>query len=362
MLSFAREISLAQFTTFGVGGVASYFAEISNEDDLCRVVDFVHTKELPLFVLGMGSNVLISDKGFSGLVMRNKILGYDHAIGANCVRVSAGAGEAWDGIVAYTVESGWSGIECLSGIPGTVGAAPVQNIGAYGVSIASSIVGVRAYDTQKEIFIEFERSACDFGYRSSVFKKLSERYIISRVTFELRQGENSTLPAYHDIQKYFSDQQKEVTVQNIRVAVLDIRKKKGMLIFPEGDSLKSAGSFFKNPVATQKEFEYICGKIGEQEQSEGPWFWKMSEDKIKVAAACLIEHVEHARFHKGYKDGEVGLSPYHTLSLIQYGNASAGEIVSFARNIQEKVFQEYGVILEPEVQCVGFDEYPFLKK
>ncbi len=360
MPSFSRAVSLARLTTFGVGGTADYFTEISDENELQRAVDFAYTKEIPFFILGCGSNTLFSDEGFSGLVIRNNILGYEHAIGARCVSISAGAGEVWDTIVSHTVASGWSGVECLSGIPGTVGAAPMQNIGAYGTSIASCIVNVRAYDTQKETFVEFEREACVFGYRDSMFKKCGDRYIISRVTLELQQKKDITLPAYHDIQNYFSDQKKEVTVQDIRTAVLDIRKKKGMLITSEGDYLKNAGSFFKNPVVSQKEFEHISNKISEQEQqAHQPWFWKLSEDTVKIAAAFLMEQ---AGFKKGYQAGEVGLSLYHVLAIINYGGASAQDIVFFAREIQSKVFQKYGVILEPEVQCVGFGEYPFLKK
>ncbi|MBI2644907.1 UDP-N-acetylmuramate dehydrogenase [Candidatus Uhrbacteria bacterium] len=359
MPSFLRAISLVERTTFGVGGSADYFSEISDEDDLERSIDFAQSKEIPFFVLGSGSNVLISDAGFRGLVIHTAILRYEDTLGETCVRISVGAGEIWDDVVARSVSSGWSGLECLSGIPGTVGAAPVQNIGAYGVSVAPYVVTVRAYDTQKGIFVEFEREECAFGYRESMFKRSGGRYIISRVTCELQRKKDIQLPAYHDIQNYFSDQKKEVSSQTVRAAVLDIRKKKGMVIPSEGDFLKTAGSFFKNPVVSQREYEIISQKIDIQEQqAHQPWFWKLPEEKIKIAAAFLMEQ---AGFKKGYRIGKVGLSSYHALALVNYGGASARDIVSLAREIQNKVFQKYGVILEPEVQCIGFDEYPFLK-
>lgn len=359
MLSIARAAPLAEFTTFGVGGPADYYAEVFDEDGLLEAAGFARAKKIPLLALGAGSNVLISDTGFRGLVARIKISGFAREIREKSIRIFAGAGELWDDIVARTVASGWHGCECLSGIPGTVGAVIAQNIDAYGASIAPLILTVRAYDLQEEKFFEFDRDTCEFGYHESIFKKFTDRYIISRATFELQKGKKTELSTYHNVQKYFTDWRGEVTLQDIRASILDIRRKKGMLITQEGEWLKSAGSFFKNPVVDQKKFHDLVEKIGERDQAEGPWFWRLTDDSVKIAAACLIEH---AGFRKGCREGNVGLSPYHTLAIVNYGDTTAGRIVSFAKHIQEKVFQQYGVFLEPEVQWIGFDAYPLLKK
>lgn len=359
MLSFARGVSLARLTTFGVGGCADYFAEILSEDDLCGAIDFARAKKIPICIVGAGSNMLISDEGFRGLVIRMMIPGFAHEVGEKSIRIFVGAGELWDDIVARTVTFGWCGMECLSGIPGTVGGAVVQNIGAYGSTLASHIITVRAYDLQEEAFIQYERDACKFEYRGSMFKRHTDRYIISRAIFELPKKKQPDLSSYHAVQNYFADWHQDVTLQDIRTAVLNIRRKKGTLMARGEEWLRSAGSFFKNPVVDQKKFHDLMEKIGERDRAEGPWFWRLSENAVKVAAAGLIEHIG---FHKGYRIDGVGLSPLHTLAVVNYGGATASQITSFARKIQEDVFQEYGVILEPEVQCVGFDTYPFLKK
>jgi len=357
MISIQRDVPLAPYTTFGVGGPARYFVRVTCVKDCIEALNFCEDNRLPFFILGGGSNILVSDDGFDGCVIKNEIGTQSFEVSmrpsdADVVLVRCWAGKPWDDFVQFCVQKKWAGLEALSGIPGTVGAAPVQNIGAYGVSAGDFIEHVEALDIQTKKEILLTREQCVFSYRLSIFKKNPNRFIITAVVFKLAHRSRVAVPQYHDISARLFFASFGVSLHALRKAILAIRAQKGMV---QGCQ-KSAGSFFKNPVVSQKEFDSISQKIDmEKKQAHWPWYWQLSEDRVKISAAFLMEQ---AGFKKGYRVGRVGLSPYHALAIIHDGGATAQDIMSFAHDIQEKVFQIYSVFLETEVQYVGFPSNP----
>lgn len=348
-LFIEENIPLGDFTTFGIGGSARYFISVTGEEQLGKAAAFARETGLPLFVLGGGSNILISDKGFPGLVIRNRIPGFEHRRSGGHVYVTAGAGEDWDGIVRRCVEQGWQGLEGLSGVPGTAGAAPVQNIGAYGQSAGSSITGVRALDTQTGSMVSFSAGECEFGYRGSIFNSAAAgRYIISSVTFRLVIGGIPSI-TYHDLNRYLHGIT-DPTPAKVREAVLDIRNAKGLLIMEGRESFRSAGSFFKNPVIPGELFEQVEREVANAGGCEH-WAWPLDDETVKVSAACLIRR---AGYERGYRRGSVGLSPRHTLIIVNNRDAKADDVIAFARELRDRVLEKFNVALRPEVQLVGF--------
>ncbi|OGL66014.1 UDP-N-acetylenolpyruvoylglucosamine reductase [Candidatus Uhrbacteria bacterium RIFCSPLOWO2_01_FULL_47_24] len=337
---------LAPYTTFKIGGPARYFFVAHTSDDVVKAVQAAKEYEIPFFVLGGASNILVSDKGFDGLVIVNKIQGFTAYAEGNRIFVTVGAGESWDETVARCVSQNWSGIECLSGIPGTVGATPVQNIGAYGQSVDAVIKEVRAIDSRTWTEAIFDREACQFGYRTSMFKKNSGHFIITQVTFALTPGGRPTL-SYHDLKNYFTERPAP-TLLEIRQAVIEIRARKGYVIMPGYESYQTAGSFFMNPIITQEQFQKLKPLIKE---CPDPWYWPLPDERVKVSAACLLQS---AGFHKGYRKGNTGISLKHSLSLVNFGGASAQEVMAFAEEIKKRVQEKFGIALEEEVELVGF--------
>lgn len=360
-LAIEENIPLAEFSTLRVGGPAQYFTRVSNETDLQNAILFARENSVPLFILGGGSNIVISDNGFPGLVIANKINGVEIRHDGNSVLVRAGAGESWDNIVQECVKENLAGIECLSGIPGTVGGAVVQNIGAYGQSIHEVITEVRAMNIETGETTQLNNKDCLFRYRDSLFKSSGAgRFIVSGASFRLTQNEAPNI-SYHDLKNYFSDAAIKPSLADIRKTIIDIRGKKGFVLLPGYAQHKSAGSFFKNPVMPKTLFDKIREKISaEKKQGEckDPWFWILPSEEIKISAACLIER---AGFAKGYRIDNVGISPHHPLAIINCGHASTQEIINLAKNIQKKVQKKFDILLEPEVIFVGFSEYPLLK-
>ena len=349
MINLLKDVLLASHSVFKIGGPAKYFCEVNNKEELIEVVGWAKAKKLPIFVLGGGSNILVADEGFPGLVIKNSIGGITEKGGA---LITVGAGEDWDKFVEFAVSRNLAGIECLSGIPGTVGAAPVQNIGAYGQSAAETIESLEALDleTDKELF--FGKSDCEFGYRTSKFKKNLGRYVITSVSFALYPGGMPKL-AYHELQNYFTENHSP-TLLEVRDAVLKIRSAKGMVA--KGEELHSSvGSFFTNPIISQEALEDLKLFVDQCKTAKNccadPWFWARSDGKAKISAACLIEC---AGFEKGLKRGGVGISSLHSLAIINYGGASAKEVLALADDIKNKVKDKFGVSLEIEPQLVGF--------
>ena len=360
-----ENVILAPYTTFHIGGVAKYFFTAKSADDMMRAVSAAVECSVPFFVLAGGSNILVSDQGFDGLVILSQIHGLHTELKRGKAIVTAGAGESWDIIVARAVENNWAGIECLSGIPGTVGAAPVQNIGAYGQSVGEAVQSVEVVDSRDGTRVTFNNAQCGFGYRTSILKKARGRYIITKVILALTPN-GAPLIAYHDLQEYFpsppplsggeGDRAKArsgegatiPSLAEVRNAVIEIRARKGYVIMPEYECYKTAGSFFMNPIVSREQFEKLQSII---QGCYDPWSWPFPNGQVKVSAACLLQS---AGFPKGYRRGVVGISPKHSLSIVNFGNATAREVIALAEDIKKSVQEKFGIKLEEEVQLVGF--------
>jgi UDP-N-acetylmuramate dehydrogenase len=301
-LTILEKVPLSGYTTFGVGGPAKCFVEVSTQEEASQAIVYACELELPLFILGGGSNVLISDNGFPGLVILNRIKGFSVAQNDEMVNVTAGGGEDWQYFADWCVAKGWQGVECLTGIPGTVGASPVQNIGAYGQEVSQTIVNVNALETAKAKAVHFGKDQCSFGYRGSIFNTTeSGSYLITGVTFGLVPGGAPHI-AYRELQERLAANASP-TLGDVRDAVLRIREGKGLLIREGFEHFESAGSFFKNPVVTTREFENIAG-IVEGAGGFANWAWPMESGTVKISAACLIQC---AGFHRGHRKGAVGI-------------------------------------------------------
>jgi UDP-N-acetylmuramate dehydrogenase len=339
-----ENLMLSSWTTFGVGGPARYFLNATSERDVLDGLDFAKSKELPVFVLGGGSNLLVADTGFEGLVLRIGLKGLTW----DGTQLLAAAGENWDGVVASCVDRGFGGIECLSGIPGLAGGTPVQNVGAYGQETSDVLIGVRALDRRSESLVDLSSQDCGFSYRASIFNTTDkDRYIVLSITYRLQQHAEPCLK-YPDLIRRFETQSTPPTLAEVRGAVREIRAGKGMLIV-EGDAdCRSAGSFFKNPVLTEAEYRRLQGSA-----SESVPRYPAGAGTVKTSAAWLIEK---AGFRKGYSSGPAGVSNKHTLALVNRGGANAADIVRLAREIRRRVEDKFGVRLVPEPVFVGFKE------
>jgi UDP-N-acetylmuramate dehydrogenase len=348
-MQFFEHVPLAPYTTFQIGGPARWFAEAANEDDIAAGVAFAAERHLPLFVLGGGSNLLVSDAGFSGLVLRIALEGISSAQENGRVIVSSAAGEDWDGLVAYAVGTGYAGIECLSGIPGTVGGTPVQNVGAYGQEVSQTIVMVRAFDRTTGKFVDLSSAACGFSYRRSIFNTVQkERYIVSRVDYALHENAPANF-VYADLARYFAAQnQTAPTLAEVREAVRTIRAQKGMLLVAGNSDCRSAGSFFKNPIVAVSVLDSLSEELRVEKRSIPAY--PAQNGEVKLSAAWLIER---AGFQKGYVLGNAGISSRHTLALINRGGASAAEIVALRNQVTAAVASRFAVRLEPEPVWLG---------
>jgi len=352
-LRIQENVPLAPLTTFKVGGPARYFIEAETSGEVIEALQFAGEKKLPVCVIGGGSNILVSDDGFKGLVIVVKIKGIRHEKSGDNIIAAVGAGEDWSKFVEFAVGNGWAGLETLSGIPGSVGGAPVQNIGAYGAEASHVIKEVVAYDLEKHGVVRLDKKFMDFGYRKSIFNtKHPNRYIILEVVFEFKNGGEPSL-VYHDLKLHFEGKPKP-NLKDVHLAVVEIRAKKGMVINPKFESYKSAGSFFKNPVVSKDVFEKVQQKV---DATAANWFWPQPDGLIKVSAAKLIEL---SGFKKGDRLGEAGISPKHALSLINLGNAKAADIIALAKKIINGVHDKFGIKIEPEVLLIGFDKNPLI--
>jgi UDP-N-acetylmuramate dehydrogenase len=345
-----EQVPLAPLTTLGVGGPARYFVEAHTESDIREAVQHAQSLNVPLFVLGGGSNLLVADRGFDGLVLEISLRGIERAAGADdTVAFSVAAGEEWDDFVARAVDDNCAGIECLSGIPGSVGGTPVQNVGAYGQEVSETIREVEALDRQSLQLKTFANAECGFGYRSSIFNTTaSDRYIILRVSFSLQRGGRPAI-RYADLQKAFPDATATPTLSAVRVAVREIRQRKAMLIVPGDDDARSAGSFFKNPIVPQQQFDDLAAKLRARDLALPSY--PAAGGFRKLPAAWLVEH---AGFAKGYSRGAAGISRRHTLAIVNRGGATAADIVALKDEIQSRVFSEFGIQLQPEPVFLGF--------
>lgn len=353
MLSVIREnVRLAPYTTLRIGGIARYFADIDHEEQLREALSFAQGRKLPVFVLGSGSNVLFADIGFAGLILHPVNKGSTfHKPKNGAVLVTAAAGEDWDKLVQQCVARDLAGLECLSGIPGLVGATPIQNVGAYGQEVSDTIVSVRVFDRQMNQVVAMTNEECQFSYRASIFNTTErDRYIVLAVTYKLKLRGEPTLH-YADLQKHFAQHKQPPTLPEVREAILAIRRSKGMVIVPNDPDCQSVGSFFKNPIVTAEKFAQI-----EAAASAAVPRFPAAHEQVKIPAAWLIEQ---AGFHKGYERGRVGISSKHTLALINRSNATASELVALVTQIQQQVQARFGLALLPEPVWVGIESQAF---
>ncbi len=342
-MEIQHEVSLKGHTTFKTGGFARLFCCVTTRNELEGAIEYAEIQKIPFYVLGSGSNVLVSEKGFEGLAIKIAIQGIsfmDH--GADTVRMSVEAGMSWDECVQVVVERGLYGLENLSLIPGTVGAAPIQNIGAYGVEVKDSIESVEVFNIETKSFETFTKEMCQFGYRDSLFKKREgKKYIVVGVRFLLsRKGVLKT--EYKDVQNYFKENGGEVTLQSVRDAIIHIRTHK----LPNLELLGTAGSFFKNPVVKREVIENL--------QKDFPLIPSYPTEKIdyvKTSAAFLIDKIAGL---KGARDGDVGTYQNQALVLVNYGNTTGEAVLAFAHKIQKEVLEKTRIVIEPEVQTLGF--------
>ncbi len=338
MIRFFENYSLKSHNTFGVEARCRYFFEFTEPEDLETFIQSDETwKELPHFILGGGSNVLFK-RDFEGLVIHPNIPGiFKVKEDRQNIWFEVGAGEVWDDFVKYCVDYEMGGVENLSLIPGLVGAAPVQNIGAYGQEVSNVIELVKGYDLQQKLPLEFRADACEFAYRDSLFKRdLKNRFIITSVVFRLEKFPEFNLK-YGQVEEKVKELG-EINLQNIRKAVIDIRSFK----LPDVNELGNAGSFFKNPVVKTEVAEKIRAQFPDVP------VYPVNENEVKLAAGWLIEKAGW----KGMREGQVGVHEKQALVLVNYGNATGKEIYDFSEKILDSVFEKFGIQLEREVNCV----------
>jgi UDP-N-acetylmuramate dehydrogenase len=344
-LKIKEFVPLAEFTTFKIGGRARFFIEAESESDVIEALNFACVNALEVFILGGGSNVLIADEGFDGLVIKVSIKGLSlSSKDAETFLVTAGAGEDWDGLVAFCARENLQGFECLSGIPGLVGGTPVQNVGAYGQEVSETIFSVKVLERASGKIFEMNNGDCGFAYRTSVFNTTKKNhFIVLAVTFALKSNGEPKI-VYKDLQEYFGE--KKPTLQETREAVLEIRRAKSMVIDRDDLNSRSAGSFFKNPIVKRERFEKIRAEFDGSIPN-----YPVDENTVKIPAAWLIER---SGFEKGYRKGNVGISTNHTLAIVNFGNASAREVYALKNEIQARVQERFGISLLPEPVFIGF--------
>jgi len=340
MPEIATLVSLAPYTTFKIGGKATHFAVAGSLSVLQELITWSKEQNLPILVLGGGSNVLIADSGFKGLVIKLELNGVTYKTKDDAVLVTAEAGMVLDDLVKETVEKNLWGLENLSHIPGSVGATPVQNVGAYGVEVSNLITEVVVLNTDDNSLQNFTNEECQFGYRSSFFKTdLGRKYIVVSVIFSLRR-ELSPQLEYKDLKNYFTTYTTP-SLSEIREAVIQIRSQK----FPDWTVVGTAGSFFTNPIITKSHFTKLLTKYPDLPGYE------MTNDRIKVPLGWILDKVCNLR---GYQVGNVGTYEAQSLVVVNYGDATAAEVKSFADRISEKVFQATEIKIEWEVTEVKF--------
>jgi UDP-N-acetylmuramate dehydrogenase len=350
-LKTQENIPLAPLTTFQVGGPARYFVDAHSEHEVSEAVAYASARKLPLFILGGGSNLLVSDNGWSGLVLKVSVAGVEFEGDRQKMVFHAGAGENWDELVALAVSKNCGGIECLSGIPGTVGGTPVQNVGAYGQEVSETITRVRALEIATGKAVDLTNADCGFSYRSSIFNTTRRgQYIVLEVSYLLHRDGGPRIE-YADLKKFFAASSENPTVQQVRDAVRSIRQSKAMLLVSGDEDCRSAGSFFKNPIVSAAEADRVQALAEKLTPGKTLPRYPAADGQVKLAAAWLVEQ---SGFSKGYSLGPVGISRKHTLAIVNRGGATAKDIVSLKDEIEKKVFDVWGLTLQPEPVFVGF--------
>lgn len=341
------DVPLAPMTTMRVGGPARQFIELTRSAELVAAVSKLDAAGVPLLLIGGGSNVVISDEGFDGVVIQVRSRGVERSAAGNDVLASVAAGERWDPFVAQMVADGYGELAALSGIPGSVGATPIQNVGAYGHEVASFIDHVEAFDRQRCEVVTINHRDCRFSYRDSRFKQQPDRWLILRVVFRLSSQPQRHVVAYDDLARRLNvELGADVDAEGVRRAVLDIRRSKGMVLNIDDVDTWSVGSFFTNPI--------VNTQVAEALPEDAPRFPVAGDDAhVKLSAAWLIDH---AGFSKGWPDdldAAAGLSTKHTLAITNRGQASTNDVLSVARAVRDGVRSTFGVELVAEPRLIG---------
>ncbi|CAB4807193.1 unannotated protein [freshwater metagenome] len=334
---------LSKYTSLRVGGPATKILHVSSESEIIAAIEAAG--DSPILIMGGGTNVLIADSGFDGTVIHienNSVASeVDACSGAT---LTIGAGENWDNLVATSIGRGFAGLETLSGIPGTVGAAPIQNIGAYGHEVSEFITRVRTYDRANKAIKTFTNAECEFSYRNSHFKSHPGRYVVLDVAFQLRIGESTTPITYLELAKKLEIEIGDKTsVVACRSAVLELRANKGMLLSNDDHDSWSAGSFFTNPIISQQAADALPNSAPK---------WPLTDGRVKVSAAWLIEN---SGIHKGDELGGARISTKHVLALTNSGSATASDIAALAKRARDHVLESFGITLVAEVNLVGIE-------
>ena len=348
-----ERVALGGFTSLAVGGSARWFVTATSVDDVREACAWCETRGIRLQPLGGGSNVVVADGGIDGLVLRIDVKGWQADTRSDEIVVEVGAGESWDDTVARLVSGGWSGVECLSGIPGTVGGTPIQNVGAYGQEAADVIEAVHVFDRESAELRTLAGRECGFGYRQSRFKARDvERFVVYGVRFRLRRGEPTL--SYPDLRRWLDERGiSRPGLGDVRTAVLAIRRTKGMVIDENDPDTRSVGSFFMNPVVTVEVRDRLATTLGASPPSR-----PVEGGLLRIPAAWLIER---AGFARGEGAGPVGLSGKHLLAIVNRGGARAADVVAFAASVKRRVADRFGVALRPEPVFLGFGPDPDLE-
>jgi UDP-N-acetylmuramate dehydrogenase len=343
LANLRTRVELSGLTSLALGGPAELFVEATTPGEVVDAARWAFAQKMPFRVMGGGSNLVVSDDGVGGLVLRMATRGVDLREEHDRVTLRIAAGESWDDVVACAVGSGLAGIECLSGIPGAAGATPIQNVGAYGVEVSDVLSSLVVLDRETLTTRRFARDECGFGYRTSVFRRNPDRYIVLTVELALRRGAPSEL-RYGELRRLLEARAAAPGAADVREAVLELRRSKGMV--EDDKSPGSVGSFFVNPVVAPEVYERICAAA----ECRAPHY-PAGDDGVKIPAAWLIEQ---AGFHKGMRRNGVGVSPRHSLALVHYGGSSTRRLLQLAAEIRSTVWGRFAVRLQPEPVFWGF--------
>ena len=337
-----EHVRLAPHCTMGVGGPARFFVEVQDEAAVLAALEWARGRGVPLYVLGGGSNLVVGDEGIEALVVKIALRGIDTHEADGAVELTAAAGEPWDVLVARTVERGWAGLESLSGIPGLVGATPMQNVGAYGQEVSETVTVVRALDTSTGSIVSFKNRECRFTYRDSLFRSGEPgRYVVLSVSYRLRPNGRAAV-RYADVEKDLAARGVATpSLADVRASVIAIRRSKSMVLDSRDENRRSCGSFFTNPIIPSAELVAVESRAGDPAMPR----WPLPGGQVKLSAAWLIERAGYAR---GHADGPVGLSTRHALAIVAHDGARACDVVAFARRVQAAVAERFGVRLTPE--------------
>ncbi len=344
-LTIGSNVPLAPRTSLELGGSAEALVEVSTVAEMAEALEWAKASDRTVSILGGGSNVVIADQGVAGLVLVPALRGIDIGRSGNGAVVIVAAGEKWDDVVAETVTEGLMGLECLSGIPGTVGATPIQNVGAYGVEVSDVIEWVEVYDRRAGKVVRLAPQQCSFGYRTSSFRQCPDRSIVTRVAFRLR-ADGRPMIRYPELERAVRSGGIPPDAMTVREAVMTLRRGKGMVL--ENGAPRSVGSFFVNPIVDAQDLAAVEKAAGDGKAV--PRF-PAGESLFKIPAAWLIEH---AGFGCGYRRGSVGVSEHHALALVHHGGGRTRDLVALAAAIRDGVEQRFGIRLRPEPVFWGF--------